>query len=66
MRVRYFKNQADLRRWLEKNGAKTKEVWIGFYKQGSGKVGITYAQALDEALGNGLRLPPTPPLLKIF
>ena len=39
---------------FEKNGVKTKEIWIGFYKQGSGKVGITYAQALDEALGNGL------------
>ncbi len=50
MKIQYFKNQADLRQWFEKNGAKIKEVWIGFYKQGSAKVGITYAQALDEAL----------------
>jgi len=50
LKVRFFKTQADFRRWLEKNGAKAKEVWIGFYKQGSGEVGITYAQALDEAL----------------
>lgn len=50
MKVRYFRTQADLRRWLEKNGAKAKEIWIGFYKRGSGKVGVTYAQALDEAL----------------
>jgi uncharacterized protein YdeI (YjbR/CyaY-like superfamily) len=50
MKVQYFKDQAALRRWLEKNGAKAKEIWIGFYKKDSGKVGITYAQALDEAL----------------
>ena len=50
MKIQYFKSQAHFRRWLEKNGAKTKEVWIGFYKLGSGKAGITYAQALDEAL----------------
>lgn len=26
------------------------ELWVGFYKVGSGKAGITYAEALDEAL----------------
>lgn len=50
MKVRHFKTQADFRRWLQKNGAKAKEIWVGYYKKGSGKVGITYAQALDEAL----------------
>lgn len=50
MKVQYFKNSTALRRWLEKNGTKAKEIWIGFYKRGSGKVGITYAEALDEAL----------------
>lgn len=33
MKVHYFKSQADFRRWLEKNAAKTKEVWIGFFKR---------------------------------
>ncbi len=50
MKVRYFKSQTDLRRWLQKNGAKSQEIWIGFYKKDSGKVGITYAEALVEAL----------------
>ena len=50
MKVRHFKSQADFRRWLEKNGSRTKELWIGFYRKDLGKVGMTYAQALDEAL----------------
>ncbi len=50
MKVQFFKTQADFRRWLEKNGTKAKELWVGFYRKDSGKAGITYAQALDEAL----------------
>ncbi len=50
MKVRHFKSQADFRKWLEKNAAKTKELWVGFYRKDSGKVGMTYPQALDEAL----------------
>jgi uncharacterized protein YdeI (YjbR/CyaY-like superfamily) len=46
----FFKTQADLRKWLEKNHDKKGELLIGFYKKGSGKGGITYQQALDEAL----------------
>jgi uncharacterized protein YdeI (YjbR/CyaY-like superfamily) len=50
MQVKFFKTQTALRRWLEKNHSDAKELWIGFYKKVSGKVGLTYAQALDEAL----------------
>jgi uncharacterized protein YdeI (YjbR/CyaY-like superfamily) len=50
MKVQFFKTQTDLRRWLKKNGGTAKELWIGFYKKSSGKMGVTYAQALDEAL----------------
>lgn len=48
--VRYFKTQAAFRKWLKKNAASTTEIWVGFYKRDSGKGGITYAEALDEAL----------------
>jgi uncharacterized protein YdeI (YjbR/CyaY-like superfamily) len=50
MNVKFFKTQSELRRWLKKNHRDAKELWIGFYKKTSGKTGVTYAQALDEAL----------------
>lgn len=46
----FFKTQAAFRRWLEKRHDKASELWVGFYKVDSGKGGITYKQALDEAL----------------
>jgi uncharacterized protein YdeI (YjbR/CyaY-like superfamily) len=48
--VIYFKSPTDFRRWLERNHDKRSEVWIGMYKVSSSKRGITYKQALDEAL----------------
>ena len=50
MKPKFFKTPAELRRWLTKNHAGKTELWIGFYKKASGRGGITYAQALDEAL----------------
>ncbi|HTL68790.1 MAG TPA: YdeI/OmpD-associated family protein [Lacunisphaera sp.] len=49
-RARYFKSAADLRRWLEDNHATARELLIGFYKAGSGRGGLTYAEAVDELL----------------
>lgn len=46
----FFATAADFRRWLEKNHAKAKELWVGFYKKSSGKAGMTYGEAIDEAL----------------
>ncbi|HMF98880.1 MAG TPA: YdeI/OmpD-associated family protein [Vicinamibacterales bacterium] len=50
MKLRYFKSAADFRAWLEAHGGSTRELWIGFYKKASGKGGLTYKEALDEAL----------------
>ena len=47
---RFFRSQADWRVWLEKNHARRDEQWVGFHKVASGNAGITYQQALDEAL----------------
>jgi len=47
---RHFKSAAEFRHWLELNHAAMSELWIGFYKKASGKGGMTYAEALDEAL----------------
>jgi uncharacterized protein YdeI (YjbR/CyaY-like superfamily) len=51
--IKFVESQADLHKWLEENHDKAGELWIGFYKKGSGKEGITYSEALDEALAFG-------------
>ena len=53
MTPRFFKSPTELRSWLDRHHDKTAEVWVGFYKKDSGKKGITYAEALDEALSYG-------------
>jgi len=46
---RFFDSQADFRRWLEENHASA-ELWVGFWKVGSGRTGLTYEQAVEESL----------------
>ena len=50
MSIKFFKSASDFRRWLETNHARTTEQQVGFYKVDSGRGGLTYAEALDEAL----------------
>jgi len=50
MNATFFKVPAELHEWLEKNHDQSQELWIGFYKKGSGKTAVTYSEALDEAL----------------
>ena len=47
---RYFRSQAAFRRWLENHAETASELWVGFYKKASGREGISYRQAVDEAL----------------
>ncbi|MBO9683930.1 MAG: YdeI/OmpD-associated family protein [Flavisolibacter sp.] len=46
----FFKSLNELHKWFQKSHGKTSEVWIGFYKVNSGKKGIGYKEAVDEAL----------------
>jgi uncharacterized protein YdeI (YjbR/CyaY-like superfamily) len=46
----FFKTAAGFRRWLAKNHASAPELLIGFYRKNSGSAGLTYAEAVDEAL----------------
>lgn len=46
----YFANATEFRTWLERHHASTQELVLGFYNKSSGRGGITYAEALDEAL----------------
>lgn len=50
MKITYFESPAQLRQWMTKNHDKTEELWIGFYKQSTGKASVTYPEALDQAL----------------
>jgi uncharacterized protein YdeI (YjbR/CyaY-like superfamily) len=49
----FFKSGADFRRWLDKHHTTNNELLLGFYKTSSSKAGITYKEALDEALCYG-------------
>jgi uncharacterized protein YdeI (YjbR/CyaY-like superfamily) len=51
--VTYFKTPADLRKWFKANHAKAEELWVGFYKKGSGHPSITWPESVDEALCAG-------------
>lgn len=53
MPPKFFRTQAAFRVWLAKNHSTSKELLVGFHKKDSGLGGITYPQALDEALCHG-------------
>ena len=50
MNPSFFKSPSAFRKWLAANHAKSKELWIGFYKKDSGKPSITWPESVDEAL----------------
>ncbi len=50
MEIRHFKDSAAFRRWLERNHDRATEIWVGFYRKSSGRGGLTYKEALDQAL----------------
>ena len=46
----YFKNRKQWRKWLEKNYKKSKGTWLVYYKKHTGKAGISYDDAVEEAI----------------
>ena len=50
MSATFFATAAHFRRWLLANHATAVELWVGFYKRGSGKGGLSYKEAVDELL----------------
>jgi uncharacterized protein YdeI (YjbR/CyaY-like superfamily) len=52
MKPVFFQSAADFRDWLGQHHATARELLVGFYKKKSGR-GITYPEALDEALSFG-------------
>ena len=50
MRLTFFATPSEFRAWLEQHHDDERELWVGFYKKGSGKPSITWPEAVDEAL----------------
>jgi uncharacterized protein YdeI (YjbR/CyaY-like superfamily) len=50
MNPKFFKTPSAFRKWLSANYAKSKELWVGFYKKSSGQPSITWPESVDEAL----------------
>ena len=46
----YLRTRAAWRAWLKKHHASKREIWLIYYKRGSGKPRVEYADAVEEAL----------------
>src|SRR5258708_35928117 len=49
----FFTSRAQFRAWLENHHSTASELLLGFHKTSSARKGISYSQALDEALCYG-------------
>lgn len=49
-KIKYFENREDWRKWLADNFDTANEVWFVFPKKSSGKKGMLYNDAVEEAL----------------
>jgi uncharacterized protein YdeI (YjbR/CyaY-like superfamily) len=50
MTPRFFGSGEEMRAWLDDNHDSADELWVGLYKKGASKSGITMQGALDQAL----------------
>lgn len=48
--ITFFPSAREFRSWLEQNHADSRELLVGLHRTESGKGGVTYPEALDEAL----------------
>jgi uncharacterized protein YdeI (YjbR/CyaY-like superfamily) len=51
--VAVFPSAADFRTWLDTNHDTAPELFVGYYRKGSGKAAMTYPESVDEALCYG-------------
>ena len=49
-KIKYFENREDWRKWLMDNFETSCEIWFVFPYKSSGKKGILYNDAVEEAL----------------
>ena len=48
--IHFFESPAEFRAWLEQHHATERELWVGYYKKGSGRPSMTWPESVDEAL----------------
>jgi uncharacterized protein YdeI (YjbR/CyaY-like superfamily) len=48
--VVFFSTPLDFRKWLGRNHATARELWVGFYRRETGKPSMTWPDSVDEAL----------------
>jgi uncharacterized protein YdeI (YjbR/CyaY-like superfamily) len=46
----YFATQTEFREWLEENHNKETELFVGYYKVGSGRQSMTWSESVDQAI----------------
>jgi uncharacterized protein YdeI (YjbR/CyaY-like superfamily) len=50
METLYARERDEWRAWLEKHHASKTEIWLIYYKKGSGKPSVHYEEAVEEAI----------------
>ncbi len=50
METIFFQSPDEFRRWLERHHAEARELWVGYYKKGTGRPSMTWPESVDEAL----------------
>jgi uncharacterized protein YdeI (YjbR/CyaY-like superfamily) len=50
VRPLFFATGKEFRAWLDEHHATATDLWVGFFKKGSGRPSITWPEAVDEAL----------------
>lgn len=53
MEPHFFASQDDLREWFSEHHSQFEEVWIGYFRKGTGIPSIDWAQSVDVALSFG-------------
>ncbi len=53
MKPKFFRTRAEFAAWLERNHDSAEELWVGYYKKGARRTGISYPDSVDEALRFG-------------
>jgi uncharacterized protein YdeI (YjbR/CyaY-like superfamily) len=50
MDPQFFASAAELRAWFEENQDTAPEVFVGYWKKGAGRSGVTHTEAIEQAL----------------
>ena len=49
-KILFFTSTGRFRSWLEEHHKTAEELWVGYYKKGSGRDSITWSESVDAAL----------------